>query len=185
VNKKTFSRREVLTALASTAALPWLPPFISAYAAADANTAVMGTADTAALALRDQCADHLLALFPESATSLGIDNGSRAELRSQLTDRSAAGQQRIAEQIRSDLRDINTFDSSGLSPSLRTSLSVVQSAYSTALEGFALPYGDITVGSWPSCRRRRKWPTTNQEFPRGPMVKRFINGHSRRRPLPT
>ena len=30
----------------------------------------------------------------------------------------------------------------------RTSVEVVRSAYSTALEGMALPYGDITVGSW-------------------------------------
>src|SRR5262249_35054158 len=30
----------------------------------------------------------------------------------------------------------------------RTSVDVVRSAYATALEGFALPYGDITVGNW-------------------------------------
>jgi uncharacterized protein (DUF885 family) len=31
---------------------------------------------------------------------------------------------------------------------MRTSVAVVQSAYQTSLQGFALPYGDITVGSW-------------------------------------
>ena len=31
---------------------------------------------------------------------------------------------------------------------LRTSFEVVRSAYATSLEGFALPYGDITVGGW-------------------------------------
>ena len=31
---------------------------------------------------------------------------------------------------------------------MRTSVEVVRSAYATALEGFALPYGDITVGGW-------------------------------------
>ena len=30
----------------------------------------------------------------------------------------------------------------------RTSVEVVRSAYQTAADGFALPYGDITVGSW-------------------------------------
>ena len=30
----------------------------------------------------------------------------------------------------------------------RTSVEVVRSAYATALEGLALPYGDTTVGSW-------------------------------------
>ena len=29
-----------------------------------------------------------------------------------------------------------------------TGFDVVESAYSTALEGFALPYGDVAVGSW-------------------------------------
>ena len=31
---------------------------------------------------------------------------------------------------------------------MRTSVEVVRSAYATALEGFALPYGDVTVGGW-------------------------------------
>ena len=30
----------------------------------------------------------------------------------------------------------------------RTSVEVVRSAYATSLEGFALPYGDVTVGGW-------------------------------------
>jgi uncharacterized protein (DUF885 family) len=143
VNPNTFSRREVLTALASTAALPWLPAFLSTLAVADGNTA-----DNAALTVLDQCADHLLTLFPESATSLGIDNGNRAALRSQLSDRSAAGQARIAEQLRTDLARLNALDTTGMSPAMRTSVSVVESAYSTSLQGFDLPYGDITVGSW-------------------------------------
>lgn len=104
--------------------------------------------DPAALALLDECAEHLLALFPESATSLGIDTGDRAALRSQLTDRSEAGKQRIAQQVRADLDRVNAFDTTGLSNRARTSIEVVRSAYATALEGFALPYGDITVGSW-------------------------------------
>jgi uncharacterized protein (DUF885 family) len=104
--------------------------------------------ETDAGALLDECAEHLLALFPESATSLGIDTGARAALRSQLTDRSAAGKQRIADQVRSDLERVNAFDTTGLSHKTRTSFEVVRSAYATALEGFALPYGDITVGSW-------------------------------------
>jgi uncharacterized protein (DUF885 family) len=36
----------------------------------------------------------------------------------------------------------------GLSHSTRTSVEVVRSAYSTALEGFMLPYGDVAVGGW-------------------------------------
>jgi uncharacterized protein (DUF885 family) len=104
--------------------------------------------DTDAVALLDGVANNLLALFPESATSLGIDTGARAALRSQLTDRSEAGKQRIAERVRADLARVNAYDLTGLSHKTRTSFEVVKSAYATALEGFALPYGDITVGSW-------------------------------------
>ena len=104
--------------------------------------------ETDAIALLDECAEHLLALFPESATSLGIDTGARAALRSQLTDRSEGGKRRIADQVRSDLVRVNAFDTAGLSHKTRTTFAVVRSAYQTALEGFALPYGDITVGSW-------------------------------------
>ena len=101
-----------------------------------------------ALALLDQVADNLLRLAPESATSLGIDIGARAALRSQLSDRSAQGQQHIANQLRADLARATAFNTSGLSHATRTSVEVVRSAYATALEGFALPYGDVAVGSW-------------------------------------
>ena len=86
--------------------------------------------------------------MPETATSLGIDTGTRAELRSQLMDRSAEGQQRIASQLRRDLERANALDASGLPHATRTSIEVVRSAYATALEGFAMPYGDVPVGGW-------------------------------------
>jgi uncharacterized protein (DUF885 family) len=104
--------------------------------------------DADARGLLDELADNLLRLLPEDATSLGIDTGARASLRSQLTDRSAAGQQRIASQLKSDLERVNALTTSGLSQGTRTSVEVVRSAYATALEGFALPYGDVDVGGW-------------------------------------
>ena len=104
--------------------------------------------DADALALLDSIGNNLLSLYPEQATSLGIDTGARSGLRSRLTDRSAAGQQRIAQQLRTDLARLNAFNVSGLSHAIRTSFDVVRSAYNTSIEGFALPYGDITVGGW-------------------------------------
>src|SRR6186713_747109 len=137
------SRREVIAALASTAVLPLLSACMS-----ERESAAPSGGDAKALGLIDECAEHLLALFPETATSLGIDTGARAALRSKLADRSAAGQKAIADQLRADLARVNAFDANGLSHATRTSLEVVRSAYTTSLEGFALPYGDITVGSW-------------------------------------
>jgi uncharacterized protein (DUF885 family) len=106
------------------------------------------TTEADALALLDQVADNLLRLTPEGATSLGIDTGARAALRSQLTDRSALGQQQIANQLRVDLERIKALNTSGLPHATRTSIEVVRSAYTTSLEGFALPYGDVAVGGW-------------------------------------
>ena len=142
-----LNRREALAALASSAALPLLsgcnndPPSASP-PAAKPNT----QAD--ALALLDQIGENYLRFAPESATTLGVDTGARAALRSQLTDRSEAGKQKIASQVRQDLERAKSFDTSALDHATRTSVEVVRSAYATALEGFALPYGDITVGSW-------------------------------------
>jgi uncharacterized protein (DUF885 family) len=104
--------------------------------------------DADAPALLDRIAGNLLGLAPESATSLGIDTGDRAGLRSQLTDRSAEGQQRIATQVRADLERAKAIDTSRLSHAMRTNVEVVRSAYALASQGFALPYGDVSVGGW-------------------------------------
>ena len=142
-----LNRREALAALASTAALPLLSGCNSNTPSATPAAAKPNTAADAA-ALLEPIGENYLRFAPESATSLGIDTGARAALRSQLTDRSAAGQQKIASQVRQDLERAKAFDTSALDHATRTSVEVVQSAYATALEGFGLPYGDITVGSW-------------------------------------
>jgi uncharacterized protein (DUF885 family) len=134
-----LSRRETLAALAAL-------PFVSSAGPAFAQSAAAN--DATAGALLDSIAEHLLWLSPESATSLGIDNGKRAPLRSRLGDRSGIGQQRLAQTLRADLARANAIDTSGLSHSTRTSVEVVRSAYAVALEGFQLPYGDVAVGGW-------------------------------------
>jgi uncharacterized protein (DUF885 family) len=138
-----LSRREALAALVSTAALPLIGA-----CGGNRSTTRPTTREAGALALLDQVADDLLRLSPETATSLGIDTGPRAGLRSQLADRSAGGQERVARQVRADLERVKATDNSDLTHPVRTSLDVVRSAYATSLEGFALPYGDITVGGW-------------------------------------
>jgi uncharacterized protein (DUF885 family) len=139
-----MNRRDALAALAAPAALSLLPGCNRP----ETSAAGMPNPDADAVALLDRVGDNLLRLSPESATSLGLDNGARAGLRSQLTDRSAAGQQRIGEQIRQDLERAKAQGTSAVSHPIRTSIEVVRSAYTTALEGMALPYGDITVGGW-------------------------------------
>src|SRR5215831_16324816 len=139
-----INRREAIAALTSAT----LVPLMAACRNDPAHPPTSTTTDAAALAVLDEIADNLLRLSPESATSLGIDTGTRSSLRSQLSDRSAQGQQQIANQLRTDLQRANTFNVSALSHAARTSFEVVRSAYAKAIEGFALPYGDVPVGGW-------------------------------------
>jgi uncharacterized protein (DUF885 family) len=136
-----LSRREALAGFAASGALAFLPTV----AFAQAGTS---PADAKASALLDSIGENFLRLAPEAATQLGIDKGERAALRSQLGDRSAAGQERVAQTLRADLTRAQAVDVSKLSHATRTSVEVVRSAYATALEGFALPYGDVAVGGW-------------------------------------
>ncbi len=141
--KLSLTRREAITALVSAAVVP-----VMSACSRNRDPAPPSTTEAGALALLDSIAENLLRHVPESATSLGIDTGPRAALRSRLADRSAAGQQELVRQVRADLTRVEAFDATGLSHSARTSVAVVRSAYATALDGFALPYGDITVGGW-------------------------------------
>ncbi|UUR08975.1 DUF885 domain-containing protein [Sphingomonas glaciei] len=142
----SLTRREALVAAASTTALT------ACTVNAPGGIASAGSGpkinEAQATALLDSVAANLLALSPESATSLGIDKGANAALRSRLSDRSMAGQARVAAVVRSDLARVNAVDLSGLTPSSRTSIEVIRSAYNSASQGFAQPYGDVAVGGW-------------------------------------
>ena len=135
-----FSRRDALNALAASAALP----LVSTSGLAWAKPA----SEAEANALLESIGNNLLATSPEGATSLGLDVGARAKMRYQMGDRSPAGQRRLAATLKADLARAEALDTSALSFPVRTSVEVVKSAYTTALEGFALPYGDVAVGGW-------------------------------------
>src|SRR5258705_232048 len=125
--------REAVAALAASTAFP-----------ARALTApARPTTDVQASATLDTFAEHWLQLSPEAATSLGIDTGKRAALRTRLGDRSAAGQQRVAATVRADLARAEAIDTSALSFPVRTNVEVVRSAYKTPLEGYYFPHCDV------------------------------------------
>jgi uncharacterized protein (DUF885 family) len=141
-----MNRREAIAALASTATLPLL--YGCRETPSTGSTSGEVNVEDQARVLLDEIGENYLRFAPESATSLGVDTGARAALRSQLADRSTEGQQRVASQVRQDLERAKALDVSGLPYAMRTSVEVVRSAYEIASAGFALPYGDITVGSW-------------------------------------
>ena len=147
MNELSFSRRQAIGALSAGVAAAALPgcatqgvPVISP------NHVPVG--DEAIGYFLNRVGQTLLSLSPESATSLGLDVGINANLRAQLADRSAAGQERIAKNLAVDLRHAEAIDTATLDHATRTSIEVIKSAYRTALEGFALPYGDVAVGGW-------------------------------------
>lgn len=138
----SLSRRSFIGALGTSTALAVLPGCVTMPAA-------MPVADQAgAEALLDDVAWNLLRHEPTRATTLGVDTGVHAALRRQFADSTAAGRDAQAATLSADLARLRAFPTEGLEPATRTSFEVVESAYSTAVEGFALPYGDIPVGSW-------------------------------------
>ena len=139
----SLSRREAIGALSAGVAAVALPGCARNLSA---RPGLSSEADVTALL--DSIGENLLAQSPESATSLGLDTGARALLRSRLADRSQTGQARLAATLRADLARAEAVDVTSLTHSTRTSVEVVRSAYRVALDGFALPYGDVAVGGW-------------------------------------
>ncbi|MBM7406521.1 MULTISPECIES: DUF885 domain-containing protein [Sphingomonas] len=134
----TLTRRELLAAGAAAAATQALPA--TAFAATGA--------DAAAEALLSQIAESLLADMPETASGLGIDTGKRAALKARLGDRSPAGQAKLRQHLMDHVRRLKAIDTAQLSTATRTDVDVVRTAFETALEGLAQPYGDVAVGGW-------------------------------------
>ena len=86
----TASRRDFLVGTGAALALANLP--------AGAQASQSG-ADKATEALLAELAEELLVDYPESATGLGIDTGTRAPLKAKLMDRSAEGQRALAQRV--------------------------------------------------------------------------------------
>ena len=132
------SRRDFLVGTGAAIALSNLP----AHAA--------GSADEAAEKILADIAEELLVDYPETATGLGIDTGARAELKARLADRSAAGQQAVAQRTAKRLQRLKAIDMSQLSEATRIDVDVVRTSHEFASEGFAFPYGDTATlnSSW-------------------------------------
>ncbi len=134
-----LTRREWIAGAAASSLTAALPAHAQGAAA---------PADKAAEATLSRIADAMLLDSPETASGLGIDTGARAALKSRLGDRSAAGQRLVADHLRTHVATLKRIDTAPLSPATRTDIDVVRTAFETALDGFALPYGDVAVGGW-------------------------------------
>ncbi|MCK5745410.1 MAG: DUF885 domain-containing protein, partial [Oricola sp.] len=96
-------------------------------------------------ALLDEATDFILSAYPETASSAGLDTGKYAQLKSQLTDRSAAGQASIKSQTRDILARLAKIDTENLPADEALNVDVVRTVFETASEGFDFPYGDMAL----------------------------------------
>ena len=78
--------------------------------------------------------DQLL-LSPEEATSLGLDKGAMAILRSRLSDESAAGREASIAQTRTAIADLARIDDKALSSAMKVNLDVVRYQLEQRLDG--------------------------------------------------
>ncbi|HWK50712.1 MAG TPA: DUF885 family protein [Steroidobacter sp.] len=130
----TASRRDFLVRTGAAVALANLPLSVRAS---------QSSADKATEAVLTELAEELLVDYPETASSLGIDSGPRAALRSKLTDRSAEGQRAIAQRVAQRLQRLKAIDTANVSEATRIDVDVMRTAHEFASEGFAFPYGDV------------------------------------------
>ncbi|HEV7813853.1 MAG TPA: DUF885 family protein [Janthinobacterium sp.] len=135
----TLSRRDVLLMALSAAAVSALP----AIAHADAKGA---SADEHFSTLLGDFADEILRLSPSSATSLGLDSGARAALKSQLEDASPAGDAAWAAQVRSMLARLAKIDRSKLGADAQIRYDTVRYAATEGVAGIRFSYGGAASG---------------------------------------
>src|SRR5437868_3455259 len=101
----------------------------AAIAAANLPAHAADSADAQAEKLLSEFAEELMVDYPENATSLGVDVGARATLKSKLSDRSAAGQAAIAKRVADRLRRVKAIDTSRLSDATRIDVDVMRTAH--------------------------------------------------------
>ena len=141
----TVSRRMVLTT--STAAVASATVLGAGCSAENTppNPSSFKQGDDVANIMLERAKDFMLRAYPETASSVGVDVGDYSALKSQLTDRSVAGQAKIASETKALLSDLKQVDSDGLSPDTALDIDVVTAVFENASEGFDYPYGDVAL----------------------------------------
>jgi uncharacterized protein (DUF885 family) len=131
-----FTRRDMLRAALSGAAVCALPKPAHAEAAADARL----------FTLLSDFAEEILRLAPTTATSLGLDTGARAALRSQLEDNSPAGDARWADQVKSMLSRLAVIPRDQLGEDAQIRYDCVRYAAGEGVDGLRFPFGGAASG---------------------------------------
>lgn len=139
--KSGIDRRQALALTLSVAAVSAAPGL--AHAAAKAVPATPAKRFSGMLA---QFAEELLKLSPSTATSLGLDSGSRLALKSQWGDGSPAGDAKWAAEVKSMLTRLGTINRAALSPGDQIRYDTVKHAAAMGTEGLKWKFGGAASG---------------------------------------
>ncbi|KQY34367.1 hypothetical protein ASD38_21760 [Caulobacter sp. Root487D2Y] len=134
----TMTRRHLL---ATSTAAASLAPFAAAFAAQAGSPAAGPVADAKLAALLDRFVEQMLTDSPETATSLGLDKGARAGLKSRLSGASTADRRAQVAAAADRVKRLSAIDPKSLNPHDLTIRDTVLAAQTLTVEGGAFSYG--------------------------------------------
>ncbi|MEQ8411018.1 MAG: DUF885 domain-containing protein [Erythrobacter sp.] len=144
--RTSISRRQALAGLGGTSALALLPGCAGGYSQPSLRDTP--PASLSPDRMLDTIAYAMLEHEPGRATGLGIDNGDHAGWRGTFGKVGAEGREAYAATLRDALDQARAYPREDLTADQRIGFEVVETAFESALEGMALPYGEVAVGSW-------------------------------------
>ncbi len=140
-----ITRRQALAGLGGVSALALLPACAATTPSPASTGPIAGLAPDAAL---DRIAYRMLAHEPGRATGLGVDTGDYAAWRSTFGTVGEQGRSEYAATLKQLVAEIRAYPKDGVTSDQQIGFEVAETAFTRALEGMALPYGEVAVGSW-------------------------------------
>jgi uncharacterized protein (DUF885 family) len=138
---QNFTRRDLLLSALSLTTVSALPGWALAQ-----NASNVAPGDAPFSKLLATFADEILRLSPTTATSLGLDKGERADLKSKLENISRAGDAAWASQVKSMVKRLNAVDRVKLGPDAQLRYDTVRYAAGEGVEGLRFSYGGASSG---------------------------------------
>lgn len=148
-----FTRRQALSGLGGASLLAFGAGALGGCTAQIAKAGAPSASDTPMALLEpdeklNEFAFTMLRYEPGRATGLGVDTGEYADWRGTFGTPGEAGRESYKQALKEMVEDARAYPKEGLTPDQLIGFEVVDSAFSKAVEGMELPYGDPAVGSW-------------------------------------
>ncbi len=144
-----FTRRQALEGLGGVSTLALAGAVAPGFASAAARAATHGPEALPSPDDKlDQIAYAMLRHEPGRATGLGVDTGEFADWRGTFGEAGNTGREAYKASLTDLLEQARAYPKDSLTADQITGFEVVESAFSKAVEGMNLPYGDVAVGSW-------------------------------------